>query len=179
MNDLNEFILQKFREAAISESEDDGHRHSSTNPEAHDVDAFDYVNDKKKKSKKLTKTQKAQRQQFLQDSNKALMASSEEEYSYDSESDDYDSDEDQLTRKIFGKERQIYCAICAGKHSEEKCNNKQYSKSQSFNNIRENFARATSFKQVGQYYDRRRDRSYDRDDRYDRYDRYDRNSKGS
>ena len=54
LNDLNEFILQKFREAEhISESEEDGHK----NPE---VDAFDYVNQnkKQKKTKKLTKTQK-------------------------------------------------------------------------------------------------------------------------
>lgn len=51
MNDLNEFILQKFREAEISESEE--------NPEEkEEVDAFDYVHTKKKskKRKKLTKT---------------------------------------------------------------------------------------------------------------------------
>lgn len=39
LNDLNEFILQKFREA--EESEDEAHRKG--NPEA-EVDAFDYVN---------------------------------------------------------------------------------------------------------------------------------------
>ena len=58
---------------------------------------------------------------------------------YDSESDDeddcYGSNDDMLKRKIFGKNEvnsitiQIYCAICAGKHSEEKCPNKNYSKS--------------------------------------------------
>ena len=47
---------------------------------------------------------------------------------------------------------QIYCAICAGKHSEEECPNKTFSKSHQFNNIRENFAKATSFKQVGEPY---------------------------
>jgi hypothetical protein len=45
LNDLNEFILQKFREAEASESEDNGHK--KKNPEA-DVDAFDYVNQNKK-----------------------------------------------------------------------------------------------------------------------------------
>ena len=53
LNDLNEFIIQKFREAEISESDED---HPKRNPELNDVDAFDYVNDKKKKHKKLTKT---------------------------------------------------------------------------------------------------------------------------
>lgn len=59
---------------------------------------------------------------------------------YDSESDDEDDcygSNDDLKRKIFGKNEvdsksfniQIYCAICAGKHSEEKCPNKNYSKS--------------------------------------------------
>jgi hypothetical protein len=76
LNDLNEFILEKFREAEhISESEDDAHK----NPE---VDAFDYVNQnkkKQKKAKKLTKTQKLQRQKFLTDSSNVLMPSSCEE----------------------------------------------------------------------------------------------------
>lgn len=56
INDLNEFIVEKFREADdIEDSENGG------NPE---VDAFDYVktsksqNKKKKKSNKLTKSQK-------------------------------------------------------------------------------------------------------------------------
>ena len=64
MNDLNEFILDQFRDAALSESdnEDDEKRnskHSSKVSAREDVDAFDYVKDnqkkKKKKSKKLTK----------------------------------------------------------------------------------------------------------------------------
>lgn len=55
INDLNEFIVEKFREAEHEDSENGG------NPE---VDAFDYVqtskdsNKKKKKSNKLTKSQK-------------------------------------------------------------------------------------------------------------------------
>ena len=57
------------------------------------------------------------------------MPSSEE--SFDSDSDYYSEDSyyeegEQLSRQIFGKspqekhekEKQIYCAICAGKHSE-------------------------------------------------------------
>jgi len=54
---------------------------------------------------------------------------------YNSESDD------DLSRVIFGKndfdkvdknqrEHTIYCAICAGKHSEPNCPNKVYSKSE-------------------------------------------------
>ena len=98
------------------------------------------------------------------------MASSHED-SYD-ESDDLDDyydeeyDEDKYTRKMMyqrqnenpeERARQIYCAICAGKHSESNCPNKQYQRSYQFNAVRENFARATSFKQVGDYYDHRKD----------------------
>ena len=67
MNDLNEFLIQTFRDAAeISDSEDvqDSRKQSiSINPEVKDVDAFDYVNQeqvtkspKKKRAKKLSKT---------------------------------------------------------------------------------------------------------------------------
>ena len=46
MNDLNEFLIQTFRDAAeISDSEDvQDSRRPSINPEVNDVDAFDYVN---------------------------------------------------------------------------------------------------------------------------------------
>lgn len=61
---------------------------------------------------------------------------------------------------MFGKDRAsksetVYCCICAGKHSETNCPNKVYSKSEQFNNVREKFAKETSFRQVGNYYDRR------------------------
>ena len=56
------------------------------------------------------------------------MPSSEESFYSDSDYDSEDSYEDreQLSRQIFGKspqnkherEKQVYCAICAGKHSE-------------------------------------------------------------
>lgn len=52
INDLNEFIVEKFREADDEDTENGG------NPE---VDAFDYVKTNKnanKKKKKLTKSQK-------------------------------------------------------------------------------------------------------------------------
>ena len=67
MNDLNEFILEKFREAALSDSDPEAEdqeskrnsKHSSKVSAKEDVDAFDYVKDnqkkKKKKSNKLTK----------------------------------------------------------------------------------------------------------------------------
>lgn len=67
MNDLNEFILEKFREAALSDSdpeieEKDSKRNSKNSSKVsakEDIDAFDYVKDnkkkKKKKSNKLTK----------------------------------------------------------------------------------------------------------------------------
>ena len=86
-----------------------------------------------------------------------MPSSSDEDYYYDSESDYsfYDSeDDDQLSRKIFGKSsanttsnrsKQVYCAICAGKHTEVKCPNKVYSKSRQFNNVREKFAAETKF----------------------------------
>ena len=63
-----------------------------------------------------------------------MESSCEEDYFYDSESDEYDSEnDDQISRKIFGGTKdnkvKIYCAICAGKHSEDKCPNKTFSKS--------------------------------------------------
>ena len=89
------------------------------------------------KQKKLTKTQKRKRQQFLNESCNVLMPSSSSEY--DSESyDDETSDLDQLSRKIFGNGGNIgdnsnqkydrtkvhYCAYCAGRHFEEECKNR-------------------------------------------------------
>lgn len=101
------------------------------------------------------------------------MASSESS-NYSASEDDYydDYDEDSAEElfdqdynsksnihdKIFGKnsteqqgvmsarEKQIYCAICAGKHSEVKCPNKVYSKNQQLSSVRDRFAQATSFK---------------------------------
>ena len=71
LNDLNEFINQKFTEAEESD-------------ESQGVDAFDYVvgaksgdTSKKKISKsKLSKAQKNLRTQFLTDSQKAVVAES-------------------------------------------------------------------------------------------------------
>jgi hypothetical protein len=81
----------------------------------------------------------------LKDSSNVLMPSSEEEL-YDENSsrsydDEYNSEsDDDISRKIFGnkhdsntaeeREKQIYCCICAGKHSELNCPNKQFSRSQ-------------------------------------------------
>jgi hypothetical protein len=80
-------------------------------------------------------------------------------YSSYSDNDDYgDESEHDMSRKIFGrdngmtkeeKDMQIYCAICAGKHPETNCPNKQYNRSQQFNNIRNNFASSASYKQNG------------------------------
>jgi len=66
MNDLNEFVHTTFREAELSDSEEESRRQSLVNPEFQDdVDAFDYVNSniptkkkKQKKAKKLSKSQK-------------------------------------------------------------------------------------------------------------------------
>ena len=113
----------------------------------------------------------------------------DDDYFYDSEDDEYDSeiDDDDLASKIFGSKEagnskvKIYCANCAGKHTEDKCPNKIYNRSYQLNSVRENFAKATKFQQTGQHYDRRYDR-YDRDTKnnyhHDNYhnDRYDRNS---
>jgi hypothetical protein len=44
LNDLNEFVMETFRDAEISESEDESRRNTTNNPEIGDVDAFDYVN---------------------------------------------------------------------------------------------------------------------------------------
>lgn len=41
-----------------------------------------------------------------------------------------------------GKKTKIYCAICAGRHVEEKCPNKMYSKSHQLNSVRQRFADA-------------------------------------
>ena len=102
MNDLNEFILDQFRDAAISDSDSEADnkdskrnsKHSSRVSAKEDIDAFDYVKDKQKKKKKkankLTKLQKRQRQQFINESTNVLMASSEES-SY-SDSDYYSED---------------------------------------------------------------------------------------
>jgi len=65
-----------------------------------------------------------------------MESSCEDDYFYDSE-EDYDSemDDEELaaSRNIFGNKGaskvKIYCAICAGKHSEDKCPNKTYSRS--------------------------------------------------
>ena len=99
------------------------------------------------------------------------MPSSEGEYNSSSEfdsNDSYYSDGD-LEGKVFGrdsksKQEKIYCAICAGKHSEKHCPNKTWTKSDSFNGIRKNLAKQASyenekfkFKQVGEPYDRRYD----------------------
>ena len=43
-NDLNEFVIQNFREAEVSDSEEPDSIKQSMNPEKKDVDAFDYVN---------------------------------------------------------------------------------------------------------------------------------------
>jgi len=120
-----------------------------------------------------------------------MESSCEDDYFYDSE-EDYDSeiDDDELAHKIFsgGKgnaKAKIYCAICAGKHTEEKCPNKIYNRSYQLNSVRDNFAKATKFQQVGHHYDRRYER-YDRDsgksgknnyeNHYHQSDKYDRNS---
>lgn len=92
MTDLNEFLIKTFRDAAhISDSEEPSRR-NSINPEANDIDAFDYVNQDsimpaKKRPKKLSKTQKRARAQFINDACNVLMPSSEEE----EESSQYDS----------------------------------------------------------------------------------------
>ena len=58
MNDLNEFILEKFREAVLSDSdveEKESKRNSKNSSKVsakEEVDAFDYVKDNKKKKKK-------------------------------------------------------------------------------------------------------------------------------
>ena len=99
-------MSQKFREAEISESEDgDLETGKTTNESKNDVDAFDYSPDKnsskKKRSKKLTKKEKKLKQQFLNDSAKHLMPSSDEYgSSYDEE---YNSEDDDIVNKIFGK----------------------------------------------------------------------------
>jgi len=46
--------------------------------------------------------------------------------------------------------KRIYCAICAGKHTEEKCPNKVFSKNYHLNSVRERFANATAFRPVGE-----------------------------
>ena len=58
MNDLNEFILEKFREAVLSDSDVEekeskkNSKNSSKVSAKEEVDAFDYVKDNKKKKKK-------------------------------------------------------------------------------------------------------------------------------
>lgn len=67
LNDLNEFINQKFTEAEASDTS------------TAEVDAFDYVKGAKSgqgSKKKLSKAQKKMRSQFLSDSQKAVVASS-------------------------------------------------------------------------------------------------------
>jgi len=178
MNDLNEFLIQTFREAEISESEE-SRRQSGHNPDsAIDVDAFDYIKDqqKKKKHKKLTKTQKKQRQQFLSEASNVLMPESESSYNDKSsmESDDSyygrESDSDDISRKIFGKDSAesrsstIYCAYCAGRHAEHNCSQKSY-KQNNMQRVRDNFAKETSYQTGNRHYSTSRDfyeRGYDR-----------------
>jgi hypothetical protein len=153
-NQLNEFINNQFREE----------EQLTVDHPPSDVDAFDYVDVQGKKTKKLTKNQKHKKRQFLMEATNNLMASSDSED--DSDSDEgYDSldqqgddlgDSNYYEKKIFGnvydpeaKLLKIFCAICAGKHSEDKCPNKHYSRSLQLSSIRDRFAQATQFKQVG------------------------------
>jgi hypothetical protein len=103
------------------------------------------------------------------------MPSSEED-SYYSDSEESGSD-DCLESKAFGKSYdpkaallKIYCAICAGKHTEEKCPNTHLSRQKNHNALRERFAERTKFQQVGEPYDRHRDlrNEINRDNRRDR-----------
>jgi hypothetical protein len=76
-----------------------------------------------------------------------MESSCEDDYFYDSEYDSQDDDEE-LARKIFGgdgKQVKIYCAICAGKHSEENCPNKHFLKSIALNSVRTNFEKANKY----------------------------------
>jgi hypothetical protein len=76
-----------------------------------------------------------------------MESSCEDDYFYDSEYDSQDDDEE-MANKIFGTDGskvKIYCAICAGKHSEENCPNKQYNRATQLNSVRSNFEKATKF----------------------------------
>ena len=91
-----------------------------------------------------------------------MESSCEDDYFYDSELDEYDSEGEELndddlkhknpfknnpySYKLGETKAKIYCAICAGKHTEDKCPNKTYSRSYQLNSVRENFANATKFK---------------------------------
>lgn len=77
---------------------------------------------------------------------------------------------------MSAKERQVYCAICAGKHSEAKCPNKVYSKNQQLSSVRDRFAQATSFKQAGEYYNARENNYSSSRDNNRYYERRDYNS---
>ena len=111
------------------------------NPEqTRDLDPFNYIQEKPKQSKpakKLSKTQKKNRKQFLTEASNVLMPSSDEYYSSYDSNESYFSESDDLSRKVFGKnqeksstrEHTIYCAICAGKHPEKDCRRKGYSRS--------------------------------------------------
>ena len=103
------------------------------------MDAFDYINyskkaKKDKQNKKMSKSQKNLMKNFKNESSNILMESScEDDYFYDSEYDS-EADDGELAHKIFGgkgseNKVKIYCAMCAGKHSEENCPNKQYNRS--------------------------------------------------
>lgn len=67
---------------------------------------------------------------------------------------DYGGDANQGDKS--GKKRKIYCAICAGKHTEERCPNKMFSKSQQLNSVRQRFADAQKVKHMPEdyHYDR-------------------------
>jgi len=66
--------------------------------------------------------------------------------------------------------------MCAGKHSEDKCPNKNLNRAMQLNNVRKNFEKATRFQQQGKdYYNG----NYERDYGYYKNDRNDRNSNRS
>ena len=49
------------------------------------------------------------------------------------------------------KKMKIYCAICSGKHSEQECPNKIFTKQQQLSNVRERFANAVNVRHSGDY----------------------------
>ena len=89
-----------------------------------------------------------------------------EEMSSSSSRDDYYSSQDEMSyekmeKQLFGKygstgkkrdqgsqgdkstkKSKIYCAICAGKHHEDKCKLKMFTKSSQLNSVRQRFADA-------------------------------------